>query len=247
MNKELRIILGSFIPSILFISILWLVFIFQTEKSVDLHSYGVFPRETGGLIGILTMPFIHEDIKHIFSNTIPLVILGSCLTFFYRELAFKTFIGIWLLDGIWLWIGGRPAWHIGASGIVYGLASFLLLSGLLRKERRLMAVSLLVVFLYGGMLWGLFPLFFGVSWEAHLFGALAGFLLAFAYKDQGPQRIPYYWEEEDDDDVSAPDYSGTEEPMTGKENESDFKAPPADPIFRINYDYKESDETKNKE
>ncbi len=234
MSPELKSIFKSFLPPLFFIGLLWVVFGFQTELPIDLHEYGVYPREPDGLLGILTMPFVHDDIKHIFSNTIPLFILGACLTFFYREIAFKTFIGVWLLDGIWLWMGGRPAWHIGASGIVYGLATFLLLSGLLRRERRLMAVSMLVIFLYGGMVWGLFPLFFGVSWEAHLFGALAGILLAFAYRKEGPQRIPYVWEDEPD-----------EEPTLEEGQPEEFlpeAPPPADTTIKINYDYKKEQE-----
>lgn len=165
----------------------------------DLARYGVVPRNIERLSGILTMPFIHSDFKHLFSNSIPIIILGAALIYFYRESALKVFLLIYILHGLWLWLGGRPSYHIGASGIVYGLASFLFFSGIFRRYMRLMAISLLVVFLYGGMVWGIFPLFIGMSWEAHLAGTIAGVICAWIYRKEGPQRPVYEWEDDDDE------------------------------------------------
>jgi hypothetical protein len=101
--------------------------------------------------------------------------------------------------------GGRESYHIGASGLVYGLTTFLFFSGMFRRDIKLMALSMLVVFLYGGMVWGIFPLFIGISWEAHLFGAFSGLLFAFVYRMEGPQRKVYAWENETDDEADEPD------------------------------------------
>jgi len=160
------------------------------------------------------------------------------MIFFYKDLYKKIFVFIWLLQGTWLWLGGRESWHIGASGVVYGMAFFLLISGILRKERQLMALSLLVVFLYGGMVWGFLPVLKGISWEAHLFGAIAGSLLAFVYKNEGPQRIAFEWENEpetNDETIELSEEEYLEEPNQ-QLNSTDPFAPPT-----INYHYKPDD------
>src|SRR6187402_2769474 len=157
MRPEERAILRSFIPGLLLAALMWLVKGAEYYFHTDFMQWGIFPRSFDTLKGILTVPFIHADLKHLFSNTIPLIILVAALVYFYRSLAWKILVLVWLLDGFWLWLGARPAWHIGASGIVYGLASFLFFSGVFRKHINLMALSLLVSFLYGGMIWGIFP------------------------------------------------------------------------------------------
>lgn len=201
MKPELRAIWLSFIPGFLFVLLLSAVKYIEITQGLDFSSYGLFPRNIGSLVNIFTFPLIHDDTKHLYSNILPLFILMAMLFFFYREVAWRVFFFTWILHAIWLWIGGRPAFHIGASGVVYGLSSFLFFSGLWRRERRMMAVSLTVVFLYGGMVWGLFPFFIGTSWEAHLFGALTGFVLSWAYRKTGPQRVQYAWESEPDYEV----------------------------------------------
>lgn len=196
MNPEQKIILKSFFPPLLFTSVLWMVKIIEISVPVNLETYGVLPRHIEGLIGIITSPLVHADFEHLISNSIPLLVLGAGLIYFYKELYLKVFFLVYLLTGFWLWIIGRESYHIGASGVLYGLTSFLFLSGILRKHTGLMALSMLVVFLYGGLVWGIFPLFKIISWEAHLCGSLAGILLAFVYRKEGPQRKEYVWEEE---------------------------------------------------
>lgn len=191
----------SFVPGLIFVLILSLVKYFEIKTGTELAGYGLVPRNVDSLFHLLTFPLIHDDAAHLYSNILPLFILMAMLFFFYREVAWRVFILTWILHAVWLWIGGRPAFHIGASGIVYGLSSFLFFSGVWRRERRMMAVSLTVVFLYGGMVWGLFPFFIGTSWEAHLFGALAGLVLSWAYRHAGPQRTSYAWETEPDMEV----------------------------------------------
>lgn len=208
MDKELKRIYLSFIPGTILVAALWLVKFIEIKSGHLLTEYGVLPRTLSGLKGVITSPFIHGDLKHLLSNSIPLLVLCGGLFYFYKSLAYRVFGGIYLLGGFWLWLGGRESYHIGASGLVYGITTFLFFSGVFRRDLRLMALSLLVVFLYGGMIWGIFPLFVGVSWEAHLFGSLAGMLYAFVYRNEGPQRKKYEWEntledenEEDESDA----------------------------------------------
>ena len=204
MSKEAKSILYSFIPGIIILLFLWAIKFYEWNSGSSFANYGVFPRTVSGLKGIIASPFIHGDFKHLISNSIPLLILSAALFYFYKRLAFRGFFWVYFLGGFWLWLGGRYAFHIGASGVVYGLTTFIFLSGVLRRDTRLMAISLLVVFLYGGMVWGIFPLIREVSWEAHLFGALAGLLLAVVYRNEGPQRKLFEWEkysyEEEEDE-----------------------------------------------
>jgi membrane associated rhomboid family serine protease len=189
-----------------FVILLWLIKLSEIVLEVRFSDLGVYPLETDGLVGIIMGPLIHGDIQHLLANTFPLVILGMGLFYFYDTIALRVFLFIYFLSGIMLWFGGREAYHIGASGLIYGLASFLFLSGIIRKHVRLMALSLLVAFLYGGMIWGLLPLREQVSWEGHLFGAIAGVAMAFYYKDLGPQRKKYEWEIEEEMEENNMDY-----------------------------------------
>ncbi len=195
-----KIFLSMLIPMV-FVIITWLIVFLEEQLDISLYFLGIYPLEARGLPGIITSPFIHGDIKHVFNNTIPLLVLGTSVFYFYSEIAFRISFFSWILTGIFVWIAGRDAWHIGASGLIYSLASFLFFSGILRKDYRLMALSLLVVFFYGSMIWGMFPLIdIHVSWESHMLGAGTGLILAILYRKQGPQpKMPeWYYEDEDD-------------------------------------------------
>jgi membrane associated rhomboid family serine protease len=213
MEKEPKRILLSFIPGFVFVGLLWLVYFIEISSGFSLSEFGVVPREPSGLKGIVFSPFLHGDLKHLTSNSVPLLVLVTGVVYFYRQLTTKVLLGVWLLGGFWLWLGGRDSYHIGASGIIYGLTAFLFFSGVLRRDTRLMALSLLVVFLYGGMVWGIFPLFHRVSWEAHLFGGLAGLFIAWVYRAEGPQRKVYDWELEEDDDTEMDSEAAEELPQ----------------------------------
>lgn len=178
------------------------------EQYYDLSfsKYGVFPRSIEGLKGVLLSPLIHGDWKHLTNNSVPLLVLMPTLLFFYKGIALEVLVWSWACSGLWLWTIGRPSYHIGASTLVYALASFLFFSGLVRKHSRLMAISMFVVFLYGGMVWGLFPMQSHISWEGHLSGAFAGLVLAFWFKNHGPPKQIYQYEidellEEQEDEV----------------------------------------------
>ena len=203
-NYLVKQLYRSLFYPLLFLALVWLVFYIQNLRADHLTQLGVLPREARGLAGILLSVFIHNDFSHIASNSIPLLVLGLMLFFFYRKIAVPAFIWIWLISGLWLWIGGRnnaqhPTYHIGASTLVYGLATFLFFSGVFRRHLQLMAASAMVVFMYGGIMWGIFPLKTEISWEGHLFGSLAGVLVAFNYREEGPQRRRYDWENETDE------------------------------------------------
>ena len=181
-----------------FVCVIASIHLYSTIYDVKLSHWGVYPRETNGLYGIISSVFIHGSWKHLFNNSIPLLVLGAALFHFYKSLAPKVWFYSILYTGLLVWLGGRPSFHIGASGLVYALASFLFFSGFIRKNRNLMALSMSVVFIYGGMVWGIFPSQEHISWEGHLFGAINGLFWALYYKDEGPQRKKYSWELEED-------------------------------------------------
>ena len=193
-----------------FVLLLWLVKAADVIWDMDMNEYGLYPLKVKGLLGIITSPLLHAGFSHLFANTIPLLVLGSLLFYFYRPLAWQVFFLIWLMTGVWVWVFARGSGvHIGASGIIYGLASFLFLSGIIRREQRLMIITLLVTFLYGSLLWGLFPQFFPkehISWESHLMGLLSGVLLAIYYRKSGPQKKVYHWDDEDDSEQEEDAY-----------------------------------------
>jgi len=189
-------------PPFLFILLIWLIKLGEILTNTELTMLGIYPQRVEGLIGILTSPMIHGDMEHLMANSIPLFVLGGSLFYFYNEIALKIISFIILITGMSVWIGGREAYHIGASGIVYGLAAFLFISGIIRKEPRLLAITMLVTFLYGSLVWGIFPDIFpekNISYEAHFWGLVSGTILAFYYKKEGPQRKKYDWEEDDDE------------------------------------------------
>ena len=192
-----KLLLSLLIPGI-FVLLMWLSKATELLFDLDLTSLGIYPLKLNGLPGILFSPFIHSDLRHLFNNSLPLFLLSVALFFFYSEVALKVFTLTYLVTGLLVWLGGREAWHIGASGIVYGLASFLFFSGIIRRYYRLVALSLLVVFLYGEMVWGIFPdVYQNVSWESHMLGVFAGIVLAVLYRKEGPQMPVKEWEEEE--------------------------------------------------
>jgi membrane associated rhomboid family serine protease len=198
-----KLLLSMIIPGI-FIFFMWLVKVIEVLFEIDLSRYGIYPLTVKGLSGILLSPFIHADFTHLFNNSIPLFLLSIALFYFYSEVALKVFIWTYFLTGLLVWFAGREAWHIGASGLVYGLASFLFFSGIIRRYFRLIALSLLIVFLYGSMVWGLFPgVYKNVSWESHMLGFFSGVLLAVWFRNQGPQKPVYEWMEEDEEEIGG--------------------------------------------
>jgi membrane associated rhomboid family serine protease len=163
-----------------FVGCIWLVFVVGHILPFQLEAFGITPRTLGGLMGIPAAPFLHANLEHLVNNTIPLVVLLVLLAGSRAE-SWAIVMYIVLLSGVLLWLFGRPATHIGASSLIYGLTAYLIVSGI--RERRFvpMMIAIVVGFLYGGTLAaGILPRWKSeVSWEGHLFGAIAGGIVAY--------------------------------------------------------------------
>ncbi|MEM5565315.1 rhomboid family intramembrane serine protease [Psychroserpens sp. AS72] len=228
---------------LIFVLSIWIVFWMQVRFFPKIKRLGVYPQEVEGLLGIFTSPFIHADIEHLYHNSIPLFILSAALFYFYRKISWKViFFGI-LLSGLFTWVIGRPANHIGASGLVYVLVSFIFFKGIFAKHFRLIALSLIVIFLYGSMIWYAFPIKEGMSWEGHLGGLLSGLLFAIIFRKAIAKPERYVWQQ--------PDYNEDDDPFLRQFDENgnfiDYVAPEIEeePISeennpQYNYTFKEN-------
>lgn len=183
MSSEAKKFRNSIVFVLSFTMVLWLVKALEWAVALDFGFLGILPRTLSGTMGIITAPLVHGDVLHLISNTFPLLLLGVSVFYFYDRIALEVFAWIYFMSGFWVWMAARDAYHIGASGLVYGLVAFLFFSGLFRRDTKSLTISLIVIFLYGGMLQGLFPTNDRISWESHLLGALAGAFCAFFYRD----------------------------------------------------------------
>ena len=201
MNNEIkRILLAAVIPLFL-IFVMYMMKILEIGMDWDLAKLGIYPLAKKGIFGIFAHPLIHGSFNHLFANTLPFFFLGWCLFYFYKDIAPSIFILLWLLSGIFTFIIGKPGWHIGASGVIYAMAFFLFFSGILRKHIPLIAISLLVTFLYGGLFWNMFPFFAKptTSWEGHLSGAISGTICAYIFRSYGPQKPDPFKDDEEEE------------------------------------------------
>ena len=202
---------NSLMISGVFVVMLWAIKIVEVFSESHFSALGIIPRKWYGLFGILTAPFIHGDdflffqngqLAHLASNTLPIFILMASLFYFYQKIAWKSLLGMWVMTGVWVWLGARGgSAHIGASGLIYAFAAFLFFSGLFRRDVRSLTISLIVGFLYGGMVWGVLPTQEYVSWESHLFGAVSGVVMAWFFRNvEVAKKKKYFWEDEPDED-----------------------------------------------
>ncbi|MCC6193946.1 MAG: rhomboid family intramembrane serine protease [Burkholderiales bacterium] len=183
-----------------FVATLVLVWLVGLVPGVDLGRFGVIPREASGLWGILTAPMVHADFAHLASNALPLLIAGTLLLHLYPDSSRFVLPAAWLGPGLLVWAFGRGATHVGASGLVYGIVTYIFVAGILRRDRRAWAASVLVAFLYGTLVWGVLPIRVGVSWETHLAAAAIGVVLAVALRRRDvPPRKRYSWELEEEE------------------------------------------------
>lgn len=202
---EKKIFFHSLILPAAFVLVIWIVEIVEQVGGYSFVRLGVYPHHWKGLPGILFSPFIHSDFGHLISNSVPFFILSAMLVYFYRRISYRIFIQLYLLAGICVWLAGREAWHIGASGVVYALAAFHFVSGIIRNDVRLLTISVVVVFLYGGLIWGMMPINPEISWEGHLWGAVSGVVLALYYRKYRLRRERFDWEEEEEDEDEIDD------------------------------------------
>ena len=204
MNNNFNYHTGIIGYPILFVILIWLIFWIEFRFNVDLKSFGIQPRKIEGISGIIFSPFLHLSLEHLINNSIPLFLLSSAIFFFYRAISWKViFIGI-VFSGILTWIIGRDSTHIGASGLIYVLISFIFFKGIISKNFNLMALSLIVVFIYGGTIWYIFPIKDNMSWEGHLSGFIVGIILALIFKKSIPINKVYKWENENYDTTDDP-------------------------------------------
>ncbi|MBT8305729.1 MAG: rhomboid family intramembrane serine protease [Maribacter sp.] len=196
-SKYFRFTNAVLVAPLLGVIIIWAVFWIELQFHTNFNEYGIYPRSLKGLRGIFLSPFVHGSVEHLYNNTLPLAILTASLFYFYRNISLKVLLYGVLLSGILTWLIGRPSYHIGASGIIYVLASFIFFKGIFSKYYRLVALSLIVVFIYGSLLWYIFPIKDEISWEGHLGGFITGFLLAVIIKTKIPTPRKFDWEHDD--------------------------------------------------
>ena len=241
-NEQFKFSNGVVLAPLLAILAIWTVFWVEVKFGINFNDYGIYPRRLSGLRGVVLSPFIHGSVEHLYNNTIPLAILTAFLFYFYQREALRVLVLGVLLSGLLTWIIARPSYHIGASGIIYVLASFIFFKGVFAKHFRLVALSLIVVFIYGSMLWYIFPVKENISWEGHLAGFVTGFLLALMIKVKVPLEKKYEWEREDYNEENDPflqhfDADGNFIESTDDEDSNEG--------IQIKYHYKKDNEANN--
>ena len=189
-----------------FVLAMWIVFWLDLKFTVNLKEYGIYPRDIQGLRGVFFSPFIHGDLLHLYNNSIPLLLLLAALRYFYRKVSFNVLVFGILISGFLTWIIGRESYHIGASGLIYVLVSFIFFKGIQTKYYRLVALSLTLIMVYGGLIWYVFPdVEEGISWEGHLSGLITGFGMSLFFRTPEYKKpIRYEWERPDFDPQSDP-------------------------------------------
>ena len=174
---------ASLIVPMRFVFLMFAVFTVEQYAGMDFGFLGIYPLSIEGLIGIFTAPLVHGSAQHLLSNALPLLILGGILFYFYDGIATRVFLQCYFFTNILARALGRPFYHIGASGLVYGLALFLISFGFFQRNIRSILISAGTIMLYGGLVYTVFPLDERVSYESHLFGAISGLVTAFVLRN----------------------------------------------------------------
>jgi len=182
-----------------FVILLWLIEILDRVLNLNLYHLGVYPREPAGLFGILYAPLIHSSWNHLLSNSFALLVLGTALVYGYPRSTMPVFLMVYFCSGAGTWLFARQSYHIGASGLAHGMMFFIFTIGILRRDRLSIALAMIVFFVYGGMIWSIFPQEPRISYESHFFGAVVGVIAAFLFKnhDPFPPEKEYQWEHEE--------------------------------------------------
>lgn len=254
----------AIIYPLLLVILMWSVFLIDRHYQLDLYQYGVKPQTWEGLKGIFLMPFIHgqKDFGHVINNSFPTLVLFATLIYFYREIALYVTFFIWIGGGFLLWYFAQNtgSYHIGMSGVIYGLFGFLLVSGFVRRFLPLQAIALFVAFVYGSLIWGVFPIEAGISWEGHLAGLLVGAVIAMAFRKRGPAPPKYRYEIEKELGIEPPDLEGEwearkaaydeavrikQEQLNSDKNRRESNASTASRNIEISYEFKPKKKKEN--
>lgn len=203
-QEQFKFTNGVILYPVLFVLIIWAVFWFEVRFGIHLNEFGIYPKTFKGLRGVIFSPFIHGSVEHLYHNTMPLLVLSTAVFYFYQKISWKIIIYGILISGFLTWCIGRPANHIGASGLIYVLMSFTLFKGIFSRHYRLTALSFMVIFLYGSMIWYVFPVKEQISWEGHLAGLITGLFFALIFRKSIAQKKRYAWEKEDYDEDNDP-------------------------------------------
>ena len=226
MKAEYKKLWYSCIYPLFFVVIIWFVKLFELSFDLQFFKYGIYPLKIENILGIIISPVIHSDLKHLYSNTIPILVLGTGVFYFYKKIAWNVILLIWFMSGLGVFIGAREAYHIGASGLIYGFASFLFFSGIIRKNRQLTAISFIVIFLYGSIVWGLFPFKKEISFEGHIYGFISGIVFAVFYKNIKTEFEPKhdFWDDDNPTNTTY-DYEVFYELENNNVNDSENQQP----------------------
>lgn len=203
-DQQFKYSTGVILYPLVMLFAVWLVFWYQVRIDHSIKSFGIRPQKVEGLMGIFTSPFLHGDINHLYNNSIPLFVLSLALFYFYKKIAWKVIVYGILLSGLLTWTIAKSGNHIGASGLIYVVVSFIFFKGIFAKHYRLIALSLMVVFLYGSLIWYVFPVKAGMSWQGHLGGLISGFIFALIFRKQIAKPERYKWEDPDYDEENDP-------------------------------------------
>jgi len=233
-KKDKRNFQLAFKIALYFLAVLWFILFVDQYFDLGLSRFGLRPLDLSGLFGILTAPLLHGDVEHLVSNSLPLIVSLTTVLYLYPNVSLRILPTIWLGSGLLGWFIGRPNIHIGISGFIYGMLAFIFVSGLIRRDKRSIAVALIVAFMYGSMVWGVLPINLKMSWELHLSGAIFGVVMAFWYRHW--DRVPvkrYEWE----DDDSIPEWY--------PDPERDAERERLAALERVASEYAQEDATKN--
>lgn len=212
-NKITNSAAEALIYPLLLLLLCWAIWLLETTPGGgDLVRWGIRPHHWGSWKGLFFMPLLHDpyDVKHILNNSLPTFLLLAAVIFYYREIALRVFLISWLGTGMIVWwiAQDNGAYHIGMSGVIYALFGFLFISGFFRRVRALQGISLAVIFVYGSMIWGIFPIEPSISWEGHFGGFIVGAGLAVIFRKHGPVRPKYQYELERELGIEPPDLEG---------------------------------------